>query len=149
MRENFRCFTSPTEQQKEFLCYSDAMGFDSSPEFYINRPSFNDFLIMYTVYGQLNCCQNRRKIVNEGEAVFLDLHVPHEYYFEKGIPTKIAWVTINGSPAVSPAQKYCRTLLCRLNSTFLISISKSFPFLSCQTARNLIFFCSQNTVTPF
>lgn len=65
MRENFRCFTSPTEQQKEFLCYSDAMGFDSSPEFYISRPSFNDFLIMYTIYGQLNCCQNRRKLLSK------------------------------------------------------------------------------------
>lgn len=106
MRENFRCFISPTDLQKETLCYSDAMGFDSNPEFYINRKSFNDYLVMYTMYGKLWCIQNGQKIaVTQGEAVFLDLHQPHEYYFDKSVETQIAWAAFNGFPAVSLVQK--------------------------------------------
>lgn len=106
MRENFRSFISPTELQKEILCYSDAMGFDSNPGFYIERESFQNFLIMYLVYGRLWCVQNGKKtVVEEGEVVFLDLHYPHKYYFEKGISTKIAWIAINGISAVQLVQK--------------------------------------------
>lgn len=106
MRNDFKCFISPTEFQKEFLCYCDAMGFDSNPEFYIDRPSYNDYLIMYTIYGKLCCFQEGHKVtVEQGEAVFLDLHCPHKYFFENGVSTKIAWVTLNGPPAIQLAEK--------------------------------------------
>ena len=105
MRENFRHFISPNETQTEFLCYSDGMGFDWIPDFMIDRPSFNNYIIMYTICGKLWCCQNEEKIaVLPGETVFLDLHLPHKYYFEEGVPTRIAWMHVNGSPAAQIVQ---------------------------------------------
>lgn len=100
MQDNFNRFVSPNEIQKESLCYSDGMGFESAEKFYINRKHFHNYLIMYTISGQLICSQGGENIaVNTGEAVLLDLHDPHQYYFAKGIPSRIAWTHINGAPA--------------------------------------------------
>lgn len=101
MRTDFRRFISPNEIQKEFLCYSDGMGFEANPDFRIDRQSFHNYLIMHTLSGRLWCCQDGNKIaVEPGESILLDLHAPHQYYFENGLPSRIAWVHLNGSPAV-------------------------------------------------
>ena len=99
MQDNIKRFISPNEIQKESLCYSDGMGFESAEKFYINRSHFHNYLIMYTISGQLICSQNSENIaVDPGEAVLLDLHDQHQYYFAKGIPSRIAWTHINGAP---------------------------------------------------
>ena len=117
---NFIRFTSPNELQKESLCYSDGMGFQDKPTFYINRASFHNYLIMHTIYGQLWVSQNGEKIaVNTGESVLIDLHDPHIYYFDETIPSRIAWVHINGLPAskVMTSIKKLHTLPIKLNQT--------------------------------
>lgn len=117
MHENFKYFTSPNEIQKKALCYSDGMGFESAETFYIDRDSFNNYLIMYTISGQLFCSQNGENIaVNSGEAVLLDLHDPHQYYFTKGVPSKIAWVHLNGVPIVKVMD--CLKEMCNLPLKF-------------------------------
>jgi len=106
VREDFRHFISPNDIQKEVLCYCDGMGFEDKPTFYINRKCFQNYLIMYTIEGQLQCFQNEENIVvDPGEAVLLDLHEPHKYYFTEGVPARIAWVHINGAPAVITMEK--------------------------------------------
>jgi len=113
MRNDFKRFTSPNEIQKESLCYSDGLGFESAETFYINRKSFHNYLIMYTISGQLICSQNGENIaVDPGEAVLLDLHDQHQYYFTKGIPSRIAWAHINGAPAAKVMESIKK--LCQL-----------------------------------
>lgn len=100
MQKDFKRFILPNNLQKDLLCYSDAMGFEDDPDFRIDRLSFNNYLIMHIVSGKLWCHQNNQKIaVLPGESILLDLHDPHEYYFEKDVYTRIAWLHINGSPA--------------------------------------------------
>lgn len=110
LQENFIRSVSPSELQKESLCYSDGMGFQDRPTFYINRSGFNNYLIMYTVYGRLWVHQNGEKIaVNQGESILMDLHDPHIYYFDENIPSKIAWLHLNGHPAtkvITSMKKY-------------------------------------------
>lgn len=106
MRKNFRRFISPNEIQKDLLCYSDGMGFEENPDFRIDRQSFQNYLIMHTLSGRLWCCQSGDKIaVNTGESILLDLHAPHQYYFENSLSTRIAWMHINGSPAARIIQQ--------------------------------------------
>lgn len=100
VQDHFVRFTSPDELQTEALYYSDGMGFEDKESFYIDRTNFPNYLIMYTISGRLWCCQNEQKIaVNPGESVLLDLHIPHQYYFEENIPSRIAWAHINGTAA--------------------------------------------------
>ena len=111
--ENFVRSVSPNELQKESLCYSDGMGFQDKPTFYLNRSGLNNYLIMHTIYGQLFVHQNGEKIaVNPRESILMDLHDPHIYYFEENIPSKIAWLHINGHPAskIITSIKRLRTL---------------------------------------
>lgn len=92
-------------QEELTLCYSDGMGFESKPTFCVDRVSFHNYLIMYTISGRLWCHQNCENIaVDPGESILLDLHCPHKYYFEKEIPSRIAWVHINGSAAAQVMQ---------------------------------------------
>lgn len=111
MRENFSHFAPPVEIQKESLCYSDGMGFESSKTFYINRAGYNNYLIMHVIEGQLICSQNGQNVaVYPKESVLLDLHQAHQYSFAKEIPSKIAWVHLNGSPIANmmeQLQKMC------------------------------------------
>ena len=105
MRPTFRHFISPNKIQINFLCYSDSMGFDWDPDFIVNRACYDNYIIMYTIYGKLWCCQGGQKIaVLPGQSIFLNLHQPHKYYFEKDVPTRIAWMTFNGSPVVQMMQ---------------------------------------------
>ncbi len=102
MRDDFVHFCSPDPMQKKLLIYSDGMGFEQNPNFYIDRPSFYNFIIMYTMRGILCCEQEGRRVtVSQGEAVLLDARHPHRYYFEKEHHTQIAWCHVNGEPAVS------------------------------------------------
>ena len=100
MQSNFTRFLSPNELQQELLIYSDGMGFQDLPEFHIQRNNFNNYLIMYTIYGELICFQEGHKLtVLPGEAVLLDLHKSHQYYFRENVPSRIAWAHINGTPS--------------------------------------------------
>ena len=109
MRDNFASFVPPNELQKESLIYSDGMGFEQNPSFYIERKAFNNYLVMYTISGELVCFQNGEEIaVLPGEAVLLDLHQYHRYHFREGVPSKIAWAHMNGTPIVSIAQQLQR-----------------------------------------
>ena len=113
LQNHFVRIALPNELQKESLCFSDGMGFQDKPTFYINRSSFNNYLIMYTISGQLWVHQNEEKIaVNPGESILMDLHDPHIYYFDETVPSKIAWLHINGHPAtkVMTSIKKMRTL---------------------------------------
>lgn len=106
MQPNFRRFAPPNPMQTEFLCYSDGMGFSYGPNFRIDRQSFNNYVLMYTVEGLLWCCQDDEKIaVEPGEYIFLDLHRPHCYYFQEGTPSRIAWLHMNGAPVVPIVQQ--------------------------------------------
>ena len=125
IQENFVRFTSPNTLQKESLCYSDGMGFEEKPSFYIKRNSFNNYLIMYTICGRIWCYENDKKIaVNPGECVLMDLHESHLYHFEKDNPSKIAWVHINGHPS-SKIISYIKTI-----STLPVKLKKSSIFQS-------------------
>lgn len=100
VQDHFVRFSSPDELQTEALYYSDGMGFQDIESFYIDRTNFPNYLIMYTISGRLWCCQNEKKItVDPGESVLLDLHIHHQYYFDKGVPSRIAWAHINGTAA--------------------------------------------------
>ena len=106
MRDNFVNFVSPNELQKELLIYSDGMGFEKKNSFYIERKDFNNYLVMYTISGELVCFQNGEEIaVLPGEAVLLDLHQFHKYHFREGVPSEIAWAHMNGTTVVSIAQQ--------------------------------------------
>ena len=110
MREDFVRFGFPNELQKESLIYCDGMGFEAKPSFYVDRTGFNNYLIMYTISGELLCTQNSETVkVFPGEAVLIDLHQYHRYHFAEGVPSKIAWAHMNGKSAVTimeQIQKY-------------------------------------------
>lgn len=111
MNDNFVRFFSPNVLQKESLIYSDGMGYESNPHFYIDRMSFHNYLVMYTISGELLCHQNGKKfMVHPGESILLDLHLPHRYYFQEGVPTRIAWAHINGTPASHIIQRIQKNL---------------------------------------
>ena len=104
MRDNFVSFVLPNELQKEVLIYSDGMGFEKNPSFYIERKDYNNYLVIYTISGELVCVQNGEEIaVHPGEAVLLDLHQYHRYHFREGVPSKIAWAHMNGTPVIPVA----------------------------------------------
>ena len=106
MRDNFVSFLSPNELQKEVLIYSDGMGFEQNPSFFIEREGFNNYLVMYTISGELVCVQNGEEIaVLPGEAILVDLHQYHRYHFREGVPSKIAWAHMNGTPIISIVQQ--------------------------------------------
>lgn len=101
MRENFVQFVPPDITQKELLLYSDGMGFEEAPAFYVRNTNFNNYLVMYTCKGILFCEQDGREVqVRKGQAVLMDPHRPYRHYFKKEIPSRIAWCHLNGAAAV-------------------------------------------------
>jgi len=120
INDTFRLFISPNSIQKNALCYCDGMGFEAIPSFYINRKSFNNYLIMHTIYGELWCFQYGKKyVITPGESILIDLHNPHIYHFAQGTPTKIAWTHINGEPASK--------LIENINKIHPLPIKKNIP----------------------
>ena len=92
MRDNFVSFISPNELQKEVLIYSDGMGFEQNPGFFIERRDFNNYLVMYTISGELVCFQNGEEIaVLPGEAILMDLHQYHRFGQTIYHPLKSQW----------------------------------------------------------
>lgn len=132
MRSNFTRFISPNQIQKELLCYSDGMGFEESPDFFIDRLSFNNYLIMYCISGKLWCHQNEQKIaVFPGETILLDLHRPHRYYFSEGMPSRIAWLHLNGTPAVQIMQQLERRCTLPVKTADAAVYTKICSFFEC------------------
>lgn len=84
---------------EETLMVSDAMGYESNPDFLIDRSNFNNNLIMYVLSGCLVAEQyGETHEILPGHGILMDLRDTHKYYFiEKG-HSEIIWLHFRGTP---------------------------------------------------
>ncbi len=97
---NFRFFYNSSDYSKEHLLISDAMGYESNPNFSICRDYFDNYLVMYVLKGTLIVEQyGIKKEIASGNGILLSLKNPHKYYFKKNTNTHIVWFHFNGFTA--------------------------------------------------
>lgn len=100
MGNDFRFFLSPNHIQKEILCYIDGMGIEENSDLGAAEIKSKNCLLLHTISGKLWCCLDKQEFaVYPGESVLLNMHDSYRYHME-GSTTKIAWMHINGFPAM-------------------------------------------------
>lgn len=83
----------------ETLMVSDAMGYESDPDFLIDRNHFNNNLIMYVLSGRLVAEQyGETHDILPGHGILMDLRDTHKYYFGEKGHTEILWLHFRGTP---------------------------------------------------
>lgn len=82
----------PADFEKEHLLYLHGMGYSiNDPEFYYNRKSFPDFVVMYCICGKIHINQyGASATVLPGECCLMDLRDEHLYYSDADEPCSLA-----------------------------------------------------------
>ena len=84
---------------EETLMVSDAMGYESNPDFLIDRSNFNNNLIMYVLSGCLVAEQyGETHEILPGHGILMDLRDTHKYYFMEKGHSEIIWLHFRGTP---------------------------------------------------
>jgi AraC-like DNA-binding protein len=105
---NFLYFSLPTKFAREYLFFSDAMGYMDDRDIHIRRKDFNNNVIMIVCKGTLHVKQNNKHFVlKSGRGIFLNLKEFHEYYSDDDDPCSIIFTHLNGN--------YCPILVERIN----------------------------------
>lgn len=87
------------------LCYSSIMGIEREEDFSVGPRTLDDYLLAYVTKGCFICEQhNLTWRLGVGEYMFINLKVPHKYYFDPAIPSEIYWMHMNGSFVVKMAE---------------------------------------------
>ena len=82
------------------LCYSNEFGIMRDPAFCLRDYTENNFVLIYTIKGQLVGCQSGKNFSCEkGKYLLLDKRILHSYHFNPEIPSEIFWMHINGTLA--------------------------------------------------
>lgn len=92
----FRAFRAPSKFAQEFLFFTDGLGHIKSKDFFIDRESFNNNLIMYVLSGKLHVEQNGHFILTQNEGIIMRLTDKHKYYTDENDTCEILWMHFSG-----------------------------------------------------
>jgi len=95
----FRYFYTPTNFAEKNLLVCDGMGCETKPNFFIDRGSYNNHLLMLCTKGTIYVEQfSKKHSINDNKFIILDLRYPHKYYFKKSESSEILWFHFRGVP---------------------------------------------------
>lgn len=96
---DFRYFREPSAFAQEYLVCSDAMGYERSPNFSIDRARFENSLVMVVLDGKLVVEQyGARFVLGAGEGVLMRLYERHRYWSDTESPCRLLWFHFRGRP---------------------------------------------------
>ena len=97
MKEHLQPYYPKDSQFYPNFCFSTMLGIESSRNFHIRLRTLDDYILMYTTTGVLYCRQKGVLYeIKADEYILLDLHLPHEYWFDPALSSEIYWMHING-----------------------------------------------------
>lgn len=89
---NYGDFRQPSDFAQKHLYFTDGIGIQDSSEFYIERKSFRNNLLMYVADGVMHIEQNGYHQVKAGELVVMRLGDQHKYYSDKKDVAVLYWM---------------------------------------------------------
>lgn len=101
--EFFRGIRVPSRFAQEFLYFSTCLGHFQSKDFFINRKSFNDNLVMYVLSGKLHVEQKGHHILSQNQGIILRLTEQHKYYTDETDTCEILWKHFCGRTRIKPS----------------------------------------------
>lgn len=96
--KSFGYILVPEKHISEHLLYLRGIGYIAdNPSFFIMRNTYPDYLVMYTISGNIIIEQyGKKRMLSMGQSCFMNLQNPHCYYSDPDIPCKILWVHFGG-----------------------------------------------------
>ena len=100
------CFYTPSENARRMLYYLVSCGhYYTNQEYRICRGDIGSCVIFYICSGQLTVrCQDATQTAKPGQVVFLNCHLPHEYYGS----AEFIWLHLDGVNTQQIWEGVCR-----------------------------------------
>lgn len=92
-------FYMPSPDLEKQIIVSDCTGYTFSKDFYYNRETFNNNLVMHVLYGTLYVKQyGKTYILTEDDSILMSLNDAHTYYADKNDVPLVSWFHFKGAP---------------------------------------------------
>lgn len=101
-------FCTPSERARRLLFYPESCGhYYTDRDYHIQREDFGNCLLFYVCSGQLTVrSQNTTLTARAGQVIFLNCHLPHEYYSPDS--AEFLWLHLDGSNTQQIWENVCR-----------------------------------------
>lgn len=96
---NYMFFYIPSNFAQQHLIVSDVMGYMAEEDFFYNRKTFNNNLVLLVLKGTLYVEQyNTKYILKSGQGILMKLTDQHKYYTDPVDTAHIVWFHFRGNP---------------------------------------------------
>lgn len=97
-RSNFFVHAPTTVGEKTFFYVLRAGTFYYEPDYHLYRASFNSFLMMHVVEGNVFISIHHKTLtIHKGQFCLIDCYAPHAYWVKE--PTVVSWMHFDGPDA--------------------------------------------------
>lgn len=110
---NYSFFSSPSKLSEEYLIVSDQMSYMAIEDFFYDRKTFNNNLVLVVLKGTFYVEQYHNKYtLKSGQGILMKLTDHHKYYTDPVDTAHIIWFHFRGNPIVSMLNTlYCHDYL--------------------------------------